>query len=411
MNVTDVLSMLSSPEGRTNPYPLYAALHEIGEAVEACPGEAVEEEGLGEVLVVGYDAINSVLRDPGFRVSDASRFDETFPGWRADPVFVQSADWILNLNAPRHLRIRSLIARAFTPQRINGLAPAITTIVDELLDVMADRGADGSAVEFMHDFAYRLPVTVICELIGIPEADREGFRPLARDLTGFFEVTDTQSMHAINAAAAELLAYFTGLAAARRADPRDDLLSDLLAVTDSDSGKLTSAELLHNLTLLLFAGFETTKNLLGNGLHIVLDDPPSGAALRDRLVPPSAFVEEVLRFDSPVQLTERIGYDTNVGGVPVTSGMMVTTLLGAGNRDPRRFADPDRFDPMRPDGGPLSFGAGAHFCIGAALARLEGVVAFPRLLNQFPKIATAGEPVRRDRFVLRGFDELPVTVV
>ena len=316
----------------------------------------------------------------------------------------------LPIYAPRHPRLRGLFARAFNPRRIAGLAPAITTIADELLDVMADRGSGGSAVDFMHDFAYLLPVTVICELIGIPEADRAGFRPLARDLAGFFEVTDIQSMNAINAAAAELLAYFTSLAAQRRADPRDDLLSELLAVSDADSVKLTSAELLHNLTLLLFAGFETTTNLLGNGLHIVLHDPPCGAAIRDSSVPPSAFVDEVLRFDSPVQLTERIGYDTQVGGVPVAAGMKVTTLLGAGNRDPRRFTEADRFDPARPGPGPLSFGAGPHFCIGAALARLEGAVAFPRLLDRFPKIAAAGEPVRRDRFVLRGFDELPVTL-
>lgn len=408
MDVTDVLTMLISPEGRANPYPLYAALHEIGEAVAA---------GSGEVLVFGYDAVNSVLRDPGFRMTDASRSDETLPSWRTGPVFIQTMDWLLNLDAPAHTRIRSLIARTFTPRRIAGLEPAIATIADDLLDVMADRGADGSAVDFMHDFAYLLPVTVICELIGIPQRDRARFRPLTRDLAGIFEVlagvegTDAQSLDTINAAATELLAYFTGLTAQRRADPRDDLLSDLLTVSDSDSGKLTSAELLHNLTLLLVAGFETTTNLLGNGLHVVLNDPPSGTALRDGLVPPSAFVEEVLRFDSPTQLTVRFGYDTQVGGVPVSSGMEVTTLLGAANRDPRRFADPDRFDPMRPKHGPLSFGAGAHFCIGAALARLEGAVAFPRLLNRFPKIAAAGEPVRRDRFVLRGFDELPVTVV
>ena len=402
MDLSDVWTRLSSPEGMANPYPLYAALHEIGEAVEVGPGE---------VLVIGYDAINSVLRDPGFRVADDTRFDEVFPGWRAYPGYTQCADWILNLNAHRHPRVRSLIARAFTPRRVSGLEPAIAAMADGLLDVMADRGADGSVVEFMRDFAYLLPVTVICELIGIPEVDREGFRPLARDLAGVFEVTDAQTLPAINAAATELLAYFTSLAAQRRADPRDDLLSDLLTVSDSDSGKLTSAELLHNLALLLVAGFETTTNLLGNGLHIVLHDPPSGAALRDGMVPPSAFVEEVLRFDSPVQLTSRTGYDTKVGGARVSPGVEVTTHLGAGNRDPRRFAHPDRFDPMRPDGGPLSFGGGAHFCIGAALARLEGAVAFPRLLSRFPKIAAAGEPVRRERLVLRGFDELPVTVV
>jgi cytochrome P450 len=215
---------------------------------------------------------------------------------------------------------------------------------------------------------------------------------------------------AINAAAVELLGYFTALAAERRAEPRDDLLSDLLAVSDSDDGRLTDAELLHNLTLLLVAGFETTTNLLGNGLQIILQDPPAGDAVAAGSVSPSAFVEEVLRFDSPVQLTSRIGYDTDLGGVQVSGETGVTTLLGAGNRDPRRFTDPASFDPLRPDGGPLSFGGGPHFCIGAALARLEGTVAFPRLLNRFPKISAAGEPIRRDTLVLRGFDALPVTI-
>ena len=400
MGAMEILSMLSTPDGRADPYPLYAELHELGEAVEIGPGG---------VIVVGYDAISSVLRDPGFRVFE-SNFDADLPSWRANPVFVQGADWILNLNAPRHSRIRSLIARAFTARRIAGLEPAIARMADELLDAMADRGAGGSAVEFMHDFAYLLPVTVICELIGIPEADREAFRPVARDLAAVFEMNDAAALPAINAAAIDLLAYFTALAARRRAHPRGDLLSDLLAVADSDDGRLTDAELLHNLTLLLVAGFETTTNLLGNGLQVVLQDPAAGEAVRDGSVPPSAFVEEVLRFDSPVQLTSRIGYDTKVGGLPVAQGTEVITLLGAGNRDPRRFADPARFDPARSDGGPLSFGGGAHFCIGAALARLEGKVAFPRLLGRFPKISPGGEPTRRDTLVLRGFDALPVTI-
>jgi cytochrome P450 len=401
MDTIEILIALGTSEGRADPYPLYAALHEMGEVIEIGPGD---------VMVVGYDAINSVLRDPGFRVSDESSLDRNFPGWRANPVFIQSADWILNLNAPRHARIRSLMAHAFTARRIAGLEPAIAKMADELLDAMADRGADGRAVEFMHDFAYLLPVTVICELIGIPEADREGFRPVARDLAGVFELNDVETLPAINAAAVELLAYFTELAAKRRAVPRDDLLSDLLAVSGSADGRLTDAELLHNLTLLLVAGFETTTNLLGNGLQVILENPSAGAAVKDGAVQPSAFVEEVLRFDSPVQLTSRVGYDTSVCGVPVSQGAGVVTLLGAGNRDPRRFTDPARFDPMRPDGGPLSFGGGAHFCIGAALARLEGVVAFPRLLSRFPKISSAGEPTRRDTLVLRGFDALPVTV-
>ena len=401
MDTVEILTALGTPAGRADPYPLYASLHDIGEVIEFGPGG---------VLVVGYDAINSVLRDPGFRVSDESTLERDFAGWAANPVFVQVVDWLLNLNAPRHSRIRSLMARTFTARRIAALEPAITAMADELLDAMAERGSDGSAIEFMHDFAYLLPVTVICELIGIPEADREKFRPLTRDLTGVFELNDMTTLPAINAAAVELLAYFTELAAKRRAIPRDDLVSDLLAVSDADDGRLTDAELLHNLTLLLVAGFETTTNLLGNGLQIILQDPPIGGGVRDGSIPAAAFVEEVLRYDSPVQLTSRIGYDTTVAGVPVSPGAAVTTLLGAGNRDPRRFTAPARFDPMRPDGGPLSFGGGAHFCIGAALARLEGAVAFPRLLNRFPKIAAAGEPTRMDRLLLRGFDTLPVTV-
>jgi cytochrome P450 len=401
MEALEILTELSTPQGRADPYPLYAALHEHGTVLKVGPDD---------LIMVGYGAISAVLRDPGFRVSDESKFDQDFPGWQANPVFVQGVDWILNLNAPRHSRIRHLMARAFTARRIAGLEPAIAVIADGLLDVMADRGADGSAVEFMQDFAYLLPITVICELIGIPEADREHFRPVARDLAGVFELNDIETLPAINAAAVQLLEYFTALAAKRRADPRDDLLSDLLAVSDSHDGRLTDAELLHNLTLLLVAGFETTTNLLGNGLQVVLQDPSAGDRVRDGSVSPAAFVEEVLRFDSPVQLTSRIGYDTTVCDVPVSAGTGVMTLLGAGNRDPRRFADPGRFDPARPDNGPLSFGGGAHFCIGAALARLEGTVAFPRLLNRFPKISAAGEPKRRDTLVLRGFDELPVRV-
>jgi len=397
MNAIEILATLSTPQGRADPYPLYAALHELGEVIDT---------GTNQALVVGYDAINLVLRDPGYRVSDEANFDQNFPDWKANPVFVQGADWILNLNAPRHFRIRSLMARAFTPRRIAGLEPAIAKMTDDLLDGIGDRGADGSVIEFMRDFAHLLPVTVICELIGIPDSDRQEFRSVARDLAAVFELDDIETLPSINAAATELLGYFADLAAKRRAEPRDDLLSDLLAL--SDNGRLTDAELLHNLTFLLVAGFETTTNLLGNGLRIVLTDPCANVAARS--APPSAFVDEVLRYDSPVQLTSRIGYDTKLGGVPITPESSVVTLLGAGNRDPRRFTNPDRFNPSRTDAGPLSFGGGAHYCIGAALARLEGAVAFPRLFERFPKIAAADEPTRRDTLVLRGFDALPITI-
>jgi cytochrome P450 len=403
MDANDIFESLLTAEGRSDPYPLYAALHRMG--VAAVPiADAV--------IAHGYDAIDAVLRDPAFRVTDAARLDELDPGWREHPALGMNA--ILNLNPPDHGRIRAPMARAFTKRRVSGLGPSITRMTDELLDVMAERGADGSPVEFMHDFAFLLPVTVICELLGIPEADRAGFRPLARDLAATVEVgVDLPVLQAADAAAVRLHEYLTALAAERRAGPRDDLLSALVAISDPDGGAavLSAAELLDNLTLLLVAGFETTTNLLGNGLRVILQQPAAGDAVRDGSVPVPAFVEEVLRYDSPVQLTSRRRAGaTEVGGVPVPGGTEVITLLGAGNRDPRRFTAPDTFDPLRPDGAALSFGAGAHFCLGAALARLEGTIAFPRLLRRFPRLAAAGEPARRTGLVLRGFETLPVTL-
>ena len=212
-----------------------------------------------------------------------------------------------------------------------------------------------------------------------------------------------------DAAAVQLNDYFSDLAARRRAESRDDLMSALVAISDASDGRLSDSELLDNLTLLLVAGFETTANLLGNGLQMVLRDPSVGDAVRDGSVSAAAFVEEVLRFDSPVQLTSRRRKDaTEIAGVPAAPNDEIILMLGAGNRDPRRFAEPTTFNPARPDGGPLSFGGGAHFCIGAALARLEAGVAFPRLLARFPELQTAGDPERKNGIVLRGYETLPV---
>jgi cytochrome P450 len=400
MEAAEILTTLLTPAGQADPYPLYAQLHELGAAVR------VE----GVVIVVGYEAINGVLRDPAFRVADAERYDQVMPGWRDQPSL--GLNGLLTLNPPQHPRIRRLISREFTQRRIAALEPAVAAMTDALLDEMAARGAGGSPVEFMHDFAFLLPVTVICELIGIPESDRESFRPLATAVVATLEPAITPAQWAAaDAAAVQLNDYFTGLAAQGRAQPRDDLLSALVSVSDADDGRLSASELLDNLQLLLVAGFETTANLLGNGLRIVLQDPKIGDGVRSGSVPVPAFVDEVLRFDSPVQLTSRRRPDrAEVAGVAAAPEDEILTLLAAGNRDPRRFASPDTFDPSRIDGGPLSFGGGAHFCIGSALARLEAAVAFPRLLARFPALAAAGEPTRKDGLVLRGFATLPVTV-
>jgi len=398
-DVLEIFTALTRPEGREDPYPLYARLHEQGEAVRAWPGC---------VLVPGYDAISLVLRDPAYLVTDKARLEEVFPAWREHPSMWMGS--IVNLNPPDHARIRMMISGMFAPRRLGRLRPVIERMADCLLDDMAAAAEDGAAVEFMHDFAFLLPVTVICELIGIPERDRESFRSPAADLAATLEMGLLEdTLAAGDKAAIWLHEYFTRLAAQRRADPRDDLISALVGI--ADDGGLTQDELLDNLTLLLVAGFETTTNLLGNGLRIVLDQPAVGAALREGAIPVASFVEEVLRYDAPVQLTSRrAGIETEVRGVPVAAGDEILVLLGAGNRDARRFPDPDVFNPQRAVSGPLSFGAGPHFCVGAALARLEAAVAFPRLLHRFPGLALAGPPRRRPGLVLRGYETLPVTV-
>ncbi len=401
MDPQEIFMALLGPDGMADPYPLYAALHEHGEVIQA---------GTGFVLVPGYESASAVLRDPEYRVDDAESFDQAFPGWRDHPAL--SADGLLNLNGQEHTRLRGLMARQFTHRRVQALEPAITRLTDALLDALAEDGAGGRPVDFMQDFAFALPVAVICELIGVPDWDTGQLRPLARSLTAVLEPLAGQAaLSQGDAAAVTLAGMFDELTARRRASPRDDLVSELVAAADSPAARISQSELVENLILLLVAGFETTTNLLGNGLQVVLSDPAAGDDLRSGVVPPAAFVEEVLRYDSPVQQTGRRRRSSGeLAGVPVGGGEQLVVMLGAANRDPRRFTQPEVFRPGRSEGGPLSFGAGAHFCLGAALARLEGTIAFPRLLRRFPGLAAAGEPERRAGLTFRGFERLPVSL-
>ena len=399
-----VLDALMAPAGRADPYPLYAAAHSLG------PVSSIAEDWY---LMSGYAAVNQVLRNPGFGLPDPPD-DEPADGARDERQALRAMSRsILRANPPDHGRMRSLISQVFTPRRIATLAPAIERAVDLLLDHLAETGAGGLSVDFMDAFAFPLPVTVICELLGIPHGDRDRFRPLAADLTEALELSgDGCTAQSADAAARELADYFTALIIERRAHPTDDLIGALVAARDTDAGRLSDTELLANLITLLVAGFETTTNLLGNGLAILFDRPETAATLHRGRLPVSGFVEEVLRFDSPVQAVTRVARaeDLEIAGTPVPQGSQVILLIGAANRDPARYKDPDRFDPARTDIKPLSFGAGAHVCIGNGLARLEATVAFPRLLARFPGIRAAPDasPLRRDRLVLRGYQTLPV---
>ncbi|MET8540570.1 cytochrome P450 [Kitasatospora sp. NPDC004799] len=404
MDGAAIIEQLMTTEVRTDPYPLYARAHELGPVAPA---------GDGMFVVSGYAAVNKVLRTPAFGVATAEMMSGLAPEYAEHASLALLGRSILQRNAPDQPRVRSLIASVFTARRVAALRPAVEAAVDRLLDGMAEQGADGSPVDFMDAFAFRLPVGVICELLGVPEQDRYRFRGLASDLTIALEIIqDLDELVAADEAADELAGYFTELAAERLARPQDDLVTDLARIAAADDERLSAQELLANLVLLLVAGFETTTNLLGNGLALLFRHPEAAAGLRSGAISPAGFTDEVLRFDSPVQATGRVALEEglSVEGLPTPPGSEVTLLIGAANHDPARYERPELFDPTRTDSQPLSFGGGTHFCLGSQLARLEAEVAVPALLDRFPRLAPGGVPTRRDRLVLRGFETLPVTV-
>ncbi|MFB7618271.1 cytochrome P450 [Kitasatospora sp. NPDC056181] len=404
MDGASIIEQLMTGEGRADPYPLYARAHGLGAAATAGPGT---------VLAIGHAAASQVLRNPAFALEDTETLLLSDPLLARHSSVTLLGRSILQRNAPDHGRVRSLIASAFNARRVAALRPAVVAATGRLLEGMAESGADGSPVDFMDAFAFRLPVEVICELLGVPGPDRFRFRGLAGDLTIALElVQDLDELTAADEAADELSGYFTELVAQRLAHPRDDLVSDLARTAADAPGRISGAELLANLVLLLVAGFETTTNLLGNGLALLFRHPAVMDGLRTGSVAPALLTDEVLRHDSPVQLTVRVAAAEGlaVGGVPTPPGTVVVVLLGAANHDPARYHRPELFDPGRTDSQPLSFGGGPHYCLGSQLARLEAEVAVPALLDRFPRLAPGGVSTRRDRLVLRGYETLPVTV-
>ncbi|WP_374709249.1 cytochrome P450 [Micromonospora sp. AKA38] len=390
-----------SPAGRVDPYPTYERLRAHGPVVQAGPVFYV---------VTGYAEADAILRDARFGVMDDALRDQFMPGWRESPAVLSISRSMLRTNPPDHSRMRRLAAGAFTPRRIAAMRGVVEAQADALVDAMLAAGRGGAPVDFMAAFAYPLPVGVICALLGVPAADRPLFRRWATDLTGVLEPEITPDELAVaDRGAAELRAYFTDLVAARRRVPTDDLTTALVQAHDADGERLSGDELLANLIVLLVAGFETTTNLLGNGLVALLGHPAAAAALREHPEFAPGYVDELLRYDSPVQLTSRMSTaSSRHGGVDLPPESWIIVMLGAANRDPGRFPESARFDPWRPQVHPLSFGAGPHYCLGAALARLEAQVAFPLLLRRLPELALAGRPERRVRLTLRGFATLPV---
>ena len=357
-------------------------------------------------FALGHADVTALLRHPKMSTDEShatTEIGKTGPG----EVKTQS---LLFMDPPDHTRLRNLIARAFTPRRIDDLRAATEAITAELLDAMV---AGRAPVDLIQAFAYPLPVRVICSLLGIPQADEAVFTGWSRGVARSLDPTILRSAEidaAIEQARRELRAYLGDLLEFRRKTPGDDLLSGLAAV-EADGDRISSGEVLSLAVLLLVAGHETTVNLIGNGVLALLRAPDQLALLRrspERVV---GAVDELLRFDGPVQITQRIATeDMEVVGCKVRGGDEILLVLGAANRDPAVFAEPHRLDVTRDARRHVGFGGGIHHCLGAVLARMETQIALAALLDRFGRIELAGTPVRRPTFTLRGLESLPVAL-
>ncbi len=362
---------------------------------------------LGEWVMTRHADCEAVLRDPRFSSNPVHRdppivFDDSFPDLAAVDSHV-----LLFMDPPDHTRLRGLVSKAFTPRTVERLRPRIQELVDGILDEAAERGS----LDVVADLGYELPVTVICELMGVPLADRSQFAGWSSDasrlLDGFMTPDELQ---AGLMAAMSFFAYFNTLFDERRQKPGDDLISALLAAEEAGD-RLAPEELSSIVVLLFIAGHETTMNLIGNGTLALLRQPDQLGRWRADPSLDAPAIEELLRFDPSAHITGRTATeDIVVNGHPVRKGTGVITLVAAANRDPARFDTPARLDLGRADNHHLAFSQGMHYCLGAALARLEGQIAIGSLVRRFPGIELVEQPVHRDHFVLRGLKSLQVSV-
>jgi len=391
-------TLFLTAEGRADPYPLYHQLRQTA---------PVHRTKMGMWVLSRYDDCWAAMRDPRLGKDYAPQIEQRFgPDWRKHPSLTAGEHSMLNTSGPEHTRLRKLVTKSFTPRMIENLKPVIERVVNQLLDPVAEAGG-GNVLEAV---GFPLPVTIIGEMLGVPETDRPQFRRLVRDLVAIFEMEPTdEQMVSADAAQLSIRAYFLKLIAEKRRQPGDDLLSNL-AMADAGGDRLTDDELVTLASLLFGAGFETTTNLFGNGLLALLQQPEQLALLRRDESLFANLPEEFLRYDGTAQLANRVTEaSVEVGGVTIPAGEQVFALLGAGNRDPARFPNPDQLDVTRTNIQPLTFGGGVHFCLGAALARAEIEITFRTLLQRFNHIELAGDAPRfQDRLVLRGLTALNV---
>lgn len=395
------------PDARENPYPLYAEMRETAPLFDT---------GIGMWFAFTHEDCWEVVRSPDFS-SDERRSTLFQHDAQHNPRLARQFEEqpiLLFADPPHHTRLRSLVSRAFTPSTVAAMRIGAERLTAELVSGIADAGADGSPVDLIEAIAYPLPITIISDLMGVPEADREPFRAWSKVLTRSIDpgALRTEEMNdAIDATQAEIDDYVEELLRERRERPGDDLISALSIAVDGDD-RLTAREIVDLCVLLLIAGHETTVGLIGNGMHALLTHPSQFELLRSQPQLGRNAIDELLRYDGTVQMVQRIATRTmTVRGVEIPEGGQMILGLASANRDPAVFADPDRLDITRANANRhLAFGGGIHHCIGAALARMEGQLVIEALVQAFPAMEPAGPVARRDLFNLRGLEHLPVTI-
>jgi len=392
-----------SPDYIRDPYPHYDLLRRV-DPVHITPH--------GMYLASRHADVSGVLRDKRFGKDFVDRSIRRYgPKIMEEPLFRSMRHWMLQQDPPDHSRLRGLVVKAFTARRVEDMRPRIQHIVDQTLDRIIPQGH----MDLIEDFAFRLPVTIICDMLGIPEEHRELFYNGSRDSGRILDPVPLtpQDIAKSNAAFAMSQMYFQQLFELRRKQPGDDLTTQLVQA-EEDGSKLTNEELTANIILLFGAGHETTVNLIGNGLLALHRNPDQLELLQARPDLITNAIEEFLRYDSSVQMTGRVALEDidDLGGKKIPKGESVLCLLGSANRDPAVYPDhPDRLDITRPNVRPLSFGGGIHFCLGAQLARIEAEIAISTLLRRLPglRLDDAENPEWRPTFVLRGLKRLPAS--
>ncbi|MEU8106011.1 cytochrome P450 [Nonomuraea muscovyensis] len=390
-----------NPDFVAHPYDAYAELRR--------DAPVSYFEPTGQWLISRYADVNALLRDRRLgRAYLHTATHEEF-GREPEPEF-QEPFWrvvragMLDVEPPVHTRLRRLVSRAFTPRMVESLRPRVRAIAAGLVDTFVEKGGG----DLIAEVAEPLPVTVIADMLGVPEADRPLLRPWSADICGMYELNPSpEAQHTAVRAADEFAGYLRGLARERAARPGEDLISALAQIDE-----LTEDELVGTCVLLLNAGHEATVNVTGNGWWSLFRNPAELARLReDRSLLPTA-VEELMRWDTPLQMFERwVLEDIEVHGTRIPRGSEVALLFGSANRDPEVFADPDRLDVGRADNPHISFGAGIHFCLGAPLARIELIESFGALLDRADRLELLREPEWKPGYVIRGLHSLDLAVV